>query len=140
MITHQLDAKELVKVDFKMSTLKPKMYSWLYFAWLHISSKKEMVIKGWEECRLLRLFDQSFQRKAMMDNVKTPLFKHVVDNQVVDSNFNGREEETNAEITLEEVIMKSLTKVEELSLGSITTSMASLHDMARKESNLQQQP
>jgi len=119
-----------------MSTLNPKMCSWFYSTWLHISKKKERVVKGWKKCRLLHLFDQDFQREAMIENMKIPLFKHVEDNQIIKSNFNCGEEETNAEDPLEEVMMESLIRVEQLSLVSGTTSMATLRSMARKKFDL----
>jgi hypothetical protein len=46
LITKQLDLGENIKVDFKMSTLKPRLCSWLFSAWLHISNKQDMVKKG----------------------------------------------------------------------------------------------
>jgi hypothetical protein len=45
LITKQLDLNEHVNVDFKISILKPILYSLLFSVWLHISNKQEMVKK-----------------------------------------------------------------------------------------------
>jgi len=82
--TNQLDEEQYTKVDIKMSTLKSKMCSWLFSAWLHIFNKQGDGYQGMEKCDLLYSFDQDFQREAMMDNMKTPFFKHIEDNQIIE--------------------------------------------------------
>jgi hypothetical protein len=71
LITKQLDLNEHVNVDFKISILKPILYSLLFSVWLHISNKQEMVKK----CGLLYLFDFDFQKEYLLDNMKISLFK-----------------------------------------------------------------
>jgi hypothetical protein len=75
LITKQLDLNEHVNVDFKISILKPILYSLLFSVWLHISNKQEMVKKDWEKCGLLYLFDFDFQKEYLLDNMKISLFK-----------------------------------------------------------------
>lgn len=36
-----------------------------------------MVLKGWEQTRLLRTFDKVFQKQIMLGNIKTPLFNKI---------------------------------------------------------------
>lgn len=43
--------------DFKMSTLKPLMPSFLYAGWSRIKRDPDMVIKGWDACGLRCMFD-----------------------------------------------------------------------------------
>jgi hypothetical protein len=137
LISKQLDSGEEVKVDFKMSTLKSKLCSWLFSAWLHVSSKQDMVKKGWEKCGLLRSFYSNFQKEALLENMKTPLFKLETNEAMqmdsnMDSNING-EEEINAMESLDTIMIDSLSRVEKLSSTSSAPSMASLCKMARKK-------
>jgi hypothetical protein len=115
-----------------LSTLKPRLYFWLFLACLHISSKQETIKKGWEKCGLLFSLDSDFQKEAMLDNMKTPLFKQKV-NEAMERNINIGEEETNAEKTLEVAMIESLTKVEKLLIASATPFMALFCGMARKK-------
>jgi hypothetical protein len=133
LITKQLDLGEDIKVDFKMSTLKPRLCSWLFFAWLHISSKQDMVKKGWEKCGLLHSFDSDFQKEALLENMKTPLFNHKANKALeMETNINFGIEETDAKERLEDIMHEALTRVEKLSITSGSSSMAALHEMARK--------
>jgi hypothetical protein len=129
LISKQINSGEEVKVDFKMSTLKPKLCSWLY-----VSSKQDMVKKGWEKCGLLRSFYSNFQKEALLENMKTPLFK-LETNEVMemDSNMVNGEEETDAMESLDTIMIDSLSRIEKLSCTSSTPSMASLHEVARKK-------
>jgi hypothetical protein len=43
---------EDIKLESKLSVLKPLLCAWLYNAWIHIH-KKRMVQIGWEKCSLL---------------------------------------------------------------------------------------
>jgi hypothetical protein len=45
----------------KMSTLKPKVYEWLTTARIQLTSKLDMMKKGWNDTGLLRAFDPEFQ-------------------------------------------------------------------------------
>jgi hypothetical protein len=60
----KLDLNEDIKVDFKMSILNTKLYSWLFSAWLHLSSKQEIVKKGWYKYGLLPSFHFHFQKNS----------------------------------------------------------------------------
>ena len=139
VITKHIETNQDIKVDFKMSILKPKLYSWLFSAWLHISSKQEMVQKGWEKCGLLCSFDSNFQRDAMVQNMQIPLFKQVQESQAFETNLNHAEDETNAEETLDTIMNEDLNRVEKLSTKNSTASVASIHGLARKRKDLQQQ-
>ena len=63
------DVEELMHIDFKMSKLKPHICHWLYKAWIYVSSKINMISRGWEQAGLLRAFNREFQKQAMMDNI-----------------------------------------------------------------------
>ena len=62
-------------VDLRMSNLKPLIYEWLYNAWTQIKNMQDMIIKGWNKCRIDNAFIHEFQLKVMITNVKSPLFK-----------------------------------------------------------------
>jgi hypothetical protein len=97
IIFSQIEAKKEVKVDFKLSTLKPKLCSWLYSIWQHLTNKPEMVIKGWNKTGLFRSFDLNFQTQAMVDNMKAPLLKSIEENLEIKTSNHG-EVEKNAEV------------------------------------------
>ena len=73
-IDKQLEDKTVmdVKIDIKMSTLKPLLCGWLFKAWAHVN-KLEMIKIGWAQCGLLQTFDPTFQAQAMDENMKIPL-------------------------------------------------------------------
>ena len=75
-ISQQLDSGEEknIKLDSKLSVLKPLLCSWLYEAWLSIH-KKRMVQIGWEQCGIAKAFQHDFQEAALCANLSTPLFK-----------------------------------------------------------------
>ena len=74
-IDKQLEEKAAkdVKIDMKMSTLKPLLCGWLFKAWAHVN-KPDMIKVGWYQFGLLSAFDSTFQVQAMDQNMKTPLF------------------------------------------------------------------
>jgi hypothetical protein len=78
-VSKQLDKGLEVELDFKMSTIKPLLCSWLHKAWFHVFEKQDMICKGWEKAGLLRAFEKSFQVEAMKDNITTPLFPTIQD-------------------------------------------------------------
>ena len=133
VITKQIETNEDIKIDFKMSTLKPKLCSWLFSAWLHICNKQQMVQKGWEKCGLLRSFDSQFQRDAMVQNMQIPLFKEVQENQTFEINLSHAEDETDAEESLDTIMMDELNRVEKLSTQNSTGSVASIRGLARTQ-------
>ena len=98
VITSQLQASYNVKVDMKMSTLKPKVCEWLFTAWTHLTSKLDMVRKGWSHTALLRAFDTEFQKQAMVNNMKTPLFNNIEVDTTLETN-NQEDGETCGEVS-----------------------------------------
>ena len=138
VITKQIETNEDIKIDFKMSTLKPKLCSWLFSAWLHICNKQQMVQKRWEKCGLLCSFDSQFQRDAMVQNMQIPSFKEVQENQTFETNLNHAEDETDAEESLDTIMMEDLNRVEKLSTQNSTASIASIRGLAKKKKDLQQ--
>jgi hypothetical protein len=50
----------------------------------------------------------------------------------METNINNGVEETDAEERLEDIMHEALTRVEKLSITSGSSSMAALHEMARK--------
>ena len=54
---------------------------------ISVCNKQEMVKVGWSECGPLRSFDHEFQKNAMIQNIKSPLFKEDTSIQV-DTNKN----------------------------------------------------
>ena len=113
-ITKQLNGGTNVHIDFKMSKLKPHICHWLYKAWIHVSSKINMISKGWEQAGLLRAFDNEFQKQAMMDNMVKPLFNNKGEEGVQATNTKCNEE-IDVKVSLDTIMENNLSRVAELS-------------------------
>jgi hypothetical protein len=133
VISNQIDKDEDLKVDLKMSTLRPKICGWLFTAWHNLTTRREMVKKGWSYTGLQRAFEPEFQKQAMIDNIKTPLF-NIEENVAVETNNNNDNEETCIEVSLDTILEDSLTRVSLLTTSNNTISIATLRGMARKMS------
>jgi hypothetical protein len=96
-ISKQLDEKALkdVKLDTKMTVLKPLLCSWLFQAWHHVN-QLAMIRKGWTMCGLDRAFNKSFQTTAMDEHMRNPLFKEK--NSQAEEISNEREDETDTDV------------------------------------------
>jgi hypothetical protein len=132
VITNQLEGAQVIKVDTKMSTLKPKVCGWLFRSWHQLTTKTEMVKKGWIHTGLLRAFEPEFQKQAMIENIKIPLFKIVEDDIQIDISNNVQVEETCSEVSLDTILEESLTSVAMLTTSNKPTSMAVLRGIARR--------
>ena len=53
MITSQIKTNFNIKVDFKMSTLKPLLCVWLFTSWLFVCNKQEMIKCGVEQVQTI---------------------------------------------------------------------------------------
>jgi hypothetical protein len=114
-----------------MLILKPQICGWLFTAWHHLTIKSDMVKKGWKHTWLLQAFETNFQKEAMIDNIKTPLFKSTEEDTEIETINNIEDEDTcNLEVSLDTVLEDSLTKVALLNKSN-TSSLAALHGMAR---------
>jgi hypothetical protein len=131
VIKNQLESSSDVKVDTKMSTLKPLICQWLFTAWHHITTKLDMVEKGWKHTGLLKAFEPEFKKQAMMDNIKTPLFKSIEGDIAMETNNTNEDEETCGEVSLDTILEESLTKAQLLTSKNKTPSMTSLRGIAR---------
>jgi hypothetical protein len=60
-----------IKLETKLSILKPLFCLWLYNAWIHIH--KKLIQIGWEKCGLLR-FQTEFQVASLNTNISSPIF------------------------------------------------------------------
>jgi hypothetical protein len=101
-----------VRVDTKMSTLKPLLYSWLLLSWQHIN-KPQMIKVGWSQCGLLQAFQQPFQVHAMDENMKTPLFLN--EPAAIEDEHIEKEDEVDTDLSIEVVMQNSLDLVQQLS-------------------------
>ena len=131
IITKQLEEEVDVKVDFKMSTSKPKVYRWLFTAWQHLTSQHDMVSKGWKHIGLLQAFNREFQKQAMIQNMKTPLFKVIEEDLEVETSIDNKNEECDAEVSLDTIMEESLGRVSQLRSPNPTPRMATIRNMAR---------
>ena len=124
-IDKQLEDKAAkdVKIDTKMSTLKPLLCGWLFKAWAHVN-KPQMIKIGWSQCGLLQAFDTSFQVQAMDENMKTPLFE--ADSNVV------QEDNIDTDESIEKVMEDSLARVAEIATSNKNSSLSNLKSKARK--------
>jgi hypothetical protein len=78
------------------------------------------------------LFSFNFQKEALLDNIKSPLFKQEA-NKTMKKNINNSEEEMDTEETLEAVVIESLTRIDKLTIISTTPSMILLHGVTKKK-------
>jgi hypothetical protein len=131
VIKNQLENSSDVKVDTKMSTLKPSICQWLFIAWRHLTTKLEMVERGWKHTGLPKAFEPEFQKQAMVDNIKTPLFKSIEGDIAMETINTNEDEETCGEVSLDTIFEDSLTKVQLLTSKNKTPSMTSLRGIAR---------
>jgi hypothetical protein len=90
-----------------------------------------MVEKGWKHTGLLKAFEPEFQKQAMVDNIKTPLFKSIEGDIVMETNNTNEDEETCGEVSLDTILEESLTKVQLLTSKNKTPSMTLLCRIAR---------
>ena len=75
----------------------------------------------------------------MVQNMQIPLFKEVQENQTFETNLSHAEDEIDAEESLDTIMTEDLNRVEKLSTQNSTASVASIHGLARKKKDLQQQ-
>jgi hypothetical protein len=105
----------------------------LFTAWYLLTSKQDMVKKGWNQTGLLRAFEPDFQKQAMIENISTPLFKTTAEDLPLETNYQ-EDEETCGEVSLDTILEESLTKVYLLQGKSTPTSMVTLRGIARQSS------
>ena len=117
-------------IDFKMSKLKPHICHWFYKAWIHVSSKINMISKGWEHIGLLKAFDSEFQ--AMMDNMVKPLF-NIKGEEGVQATNTEWNEEIDVEVSLDTVTENNLSRVAKLSNIINSNQMTTIRKLARKK-------
>jgi hypothetical protein len=106
------NAAKDVRVDTKMSTLKPLLCNWLFLSWQHIN-KPQMIKVGWSLCGLLQAFQQPFQVHAMDENMKTPLF--LDEPTAIEDEHIEKEDEVDTDLSIEVVMQDSLDLVQQLS-------------------------
>jgi hypothetical protein len=126
VISKKLEEEVAVKVDFKMSTLKPMVCGWLFTTWQHLTSQQDMVSKGWMHTGLLQAFNGDFQKEAMIQNMKTPLFNVIEEESEVETSIYNENEEFDAKVSLNTVMEVSLKEVTQLRAPSCTPSMATI--------------
>jgi hypothetical protein len=61
------DGHEL-KVDFKMSNLKPRIGSQFHSTWIEVKIMKNTIIKGWDKTCIIKVFLSTFQLATMEAN------------------------------------------------------------------------
>ena len=126
MIDKQLEEKEAkdVKLDFRMSSLKPLLCSWLFEAWHHVN-KPAMIRRGWAQCGLQQVFNSTFQCTAMEEHMKTPLFK--------ETSFESREEEEiDPDDSVEDIMEDGLLQVAEMITTNKYLTISALKSLAQK--------
>jgi hypothetical protein len=62
-----------VKCDFRIGVLREGLCGWLLDAWRQLADMKEMTVRGWAKCGLIRPFDREFQNEALEH--QTELFR-----------------------------------------------------------------
>jgi hypothetical protein len=125
----QTKAAKDIKLDFRMSTIKPYLCTWLLKAWQHID-KENLIQRGWEQCGIRQAFQESFQTLAMQQNMKTPLFLDMA--VATEQDTIDKEEETDPEVNIQTIMEESLSKVAEMSAANSNRRVSALRELARK--------
>jgi hypothetical protein len=130
-IGKQLEEKDVhsVKLDTKMSILKPLLCTWLHEAWKHIN-QPIMIKKGWAMCGLDKAFNQTFQINAMDENMRNPLFKE--DPIQLEINPNDKKDDIDTDIHVDIIMSEGLSRAAEITTKNSKSSMSILRDLARK--------
>ena len=126
MITNQLEGTQDIKIDTKMSTSKFEVCGWLFTTWYHLKTKVEMVKNDQIHTDLLKAFEPEFEQQAMIENIKTPLFKVIEDDIQIDTSINIEDDETCSEVSLNTILEESLTNVAMLTTSNKLASMVVL--------------
>jgi hypothetical protein len=124
----QTRAVEDIKMDFRMSTIKPHLCSWLLKAWQHVD-KENLIQRGWEQCGIKQAFEASVQSLAMQQNMMTPLFLEIPAAAELDTG--GIEEETDTGINMQTIMEESLSRVAEMTSANINKRVSALRGLAR---------
>jgi hypothetical protein len=129
-ICKQLDVKALteIKLDTKMTVLKPLLCTWLYLTWQHVN-QPSMIKKGWAVRGLDRAFNKNFQILAMDEHMKRPLFKDV--HLQVENNSNNKEEETDTDMNIQAIMEENLIRVAKFTTIN-KSGVLTLKGLARK--------
>ena len=118
---------EDVKLDMRLSIMKPQLCGWLYKAWKHID-KKELIQVGWEKCGITRAFDSPFQAQALQENMTTPLFRDNIEGK--EAHVDDEEvEDIEPTTTIEDVMLDSIARIVDKDVP--TPSSFSMKRMAR---------
>ena len=125
----QFTSAKDIKVDTKMTALKPQLCAWLLKAWQHIQ-RSDMIQVGWSHCGLQQVFEPKFQSMAMDVNMKTTLFEVEIEETKLDCV--EKDEDVDTDQTIKAVMEDSLTKATEIATSNRKTSVSTLKSMARK--------
>jgi hypothetical protein len=64
-----------VKLDARMSHIKPHLYKWLHETWQHVLTPLDLIVKGWAHAGLMGAFIPDFQLEVVEKNATKSLFK-----------------------------------------------------------------
>ena len=131
VISNQINKYEDLKVDLKMSLLRPKVCGWLFIIWHNLTTRREMIKNIMKLYKYTMCIWTRVQKQVMIDDIKTPLF-NIVENVAVETNNNNDNEGTCVEVSLVTILEDSLTRVSLFTTSSNMTSVASLLDMTKK--------
>jgi hypothetical protein len=123
----QTRAVEDIKMDFRMSTIKPHLCAWLLKAWQHVD-KENLIQRGWEQCGIKQAFEASVQSLAMQQNMMTPLF---LDIPAAELDTGDKEEETDTCINMQTIMEESLSRVAKMTSANINKRVSILRGLAR---------
>ena len=90
-----------------------------------------MINKGWTQTCLLRVFDNDFQKQAMLDNMIRPLFNsNEVEVEACNTKCN---EDIDVEVSLETVMEENFIRVVELSKTVNSNMMVSIRELVKRK-------
>ena len=123
------DSKE-IKLQTKLSILKPLICLWLYNARIHIH--KKMIQIGWEKCGLPQPFQADFQAASLNANISSPLFK---ENEEVEHTTNKEDlvEDIEPDTSIDAVMQDFLKNLAEVtSLQASGARISTIKGAAKK--------
>ena len=146
-----------VKLDTRMSHIKPYLYKWLHEAWQHVLTLLDLIVKGWTHAGLMGAFIPDFQFEVVEKNATKSLFKSILAelknnnliasldvNLTMDSNSDNEDgfsidttmnndDDFDIEDSIDQVMQESIFKVTNLCKNiNGTTSISSIKHFARK--------
>jgi hypothetical protein len=122
---------EDVRLEFNTMTLRRKVVAWTQLTFQQVQEQKQLIVKTWSKCGLLRAFDADFQKNAQAEaaiGTLAPDDEQLQEEEHIES-FSDLREEDGSEVSWLEVFTASASgKTQPLMhhQGQVSASQASV--------------